>query len=86
IRVFGQTPISTLKEYLENSEIKESKSDLTGFQMVNKVLEDFRTLLDILHECIESAEEIGDVGTEIMAKSYVKQIEKDHWILTTWLK
>src|SRR5688572_33358814 len=38
IRVFGKTPLSTMKDYLEISEIKETTSDLKSDIMVREIL------------------------------------------------
>lgn len=85
IRVFGQTPMSTLKEYLEISEIKETTAELTAHEMVEEVLSDFETLLSFMSEVVESAIENGDVGTEDMMKGFMKGIEKKHWMLSAFI-
>ncbi|MEP5612903.1 MAG: DNA starvation/stationary phase protection protein [Cyclobacteriaceae bacterium] len=84
IRVFGQTPMSTMREYLDTSVIKESGTELTGLQMVKAILKDYETLLEFMFGVIEVAIENGDSGTEDMIKGFVKQIEKNHWMLTAF--
>ncbi|NNC94384.1 MAG: DNA starvation/stationary phase protection protein [Chitinophagales bacterium] len=85
VRVFGQTPVSTLKEYLEASEIKEVGTDLSGEMMVKETLHDFETLLSMMVDVADAAIEIGDVGTEDMINTYIKNLEKRHWMFTAWL-
>lgn len=85
IRVFGQTPMSTLKEYLEISEIKETTTEFTAHEMVEEILKDFEILLSFMAEVVESAIENGDVGTEDMMKGYMKEIEKKHWMLSAFI-
>lgn len=84
IRVFGQTPLSTMREYLENSEIKESGTDLTAFEMVSEILKDYEIMLEYMFRVIEVSIDKGDSATEDMVKGFVKEIEKNHWMLTAF--
>ena len=84
IRVFGQVPLSTMKDYLENSDIEESGTDLTSFEMVSEILQDYNYLLESMFNVIEIAIDNGDSGTEEMIKDMVKTTEKNHWMLTAF--
>ena len=86
IRVFDKKPISTLKEYLEISEICEVKEDITSTQMVQEILSDFEILLSLMVNVIDAAKSIGDVGTEDMINTFIRKMEKSHWMLTSFLK
>jgi len=86
IRVFGQTPVSTLKEYLETAEIKEVSTDLSGEAMVQETLSDFQVLLSFMVNVTDAAIHIGDVGTEDMISSFIKKMEETHWMFTAWMK
>lgn len=85
IRVFGQTPMSTIKEYLETAEIEETTAEITSNEMVEEILKDFEVLLSYMADVIDAAVEIGDVGTEEMIKSFMKDIEKKHWMFSAFL-
>lgn len=84
IRVFGQTPLSNMSEYLENSDINEAPSNLRSFEMVNKILSDYELLLESMFTVVELAIENGDSGTEDMIKGFIKQTEKNHWMLNSF--
>ena len=84
IRVFGQTPLSTMREYLESSEIKESGTDLAAMEMVKEIIKDYEVLLEYMFNVIEMAIEHGDSGTEDMVKGFVKFTEKNHWMMTAF--
>ncbi|MBU2913238.1 MULTISPECIES: Dps family protein [Reichenbachiella] len=84
IRVFNQTPLSTMREYLETSEIKESGTDLTAMEMVGEIIKDYEILLEHMFSVIEMAINHGDSGTEDMIKGFVKQTEKNHWMMTAF--
>ncbi|MTI20848.1 DNA starvation/stationary phase protection protein, partial [Fulvivirga sp. RKSG066] len=82
--VFGYTPMSTLREYLETSEIKETGTDLTSMEMVQEILEDYETLLSHMINVADAAIDVGDVGTEDMINSFIKEMEKSHWMFTAF--
>ena len=86
IRVFDQKPISTMREYLEKSQIEEVEEDMTAFQMVREILNDFETLLSYMVDTVDAAYEIGDVGTVDMINGFIKKMEKTHWMLTSFIK
>lgn len=86
IRVFGQTPLSTMKEYLETSEIKESGTDLTGMEMVSEILRDYRILLEYMFGVVNAALDNGDSGTVDMMNTLIKRTEKNHWMFTAFSK
>jgi starvation-inducible DNA-binding protein len=85
IRVFGKIPLSTLKDYLDTSEIKETGTDLDSDIMVREILSDFRILLNFMGETVEIAKKQEDSGTEEMIKVFINNIEKHHWMLTAFL-
>ena len=84
IRVFGYTPYSTMREFLDHAEIKESGTDLTAHEMVSEIIKDYERLLVHLYEVIEVALNMSDSGTEDMMKSFVKQIETNHWMMSAF--
>jgi starvation-inducible DNA-binding protein len=85
VRVFGELPGSTLKEYLDISEIRETGSNLNSELMVRELLSDYRILLNHMFTVIDVARNAGDVGTEQMTKEMISRLEKNHWMLTSFL-
>ncbi|NIJ45169.1 starvation-inducible DNA-binding protein [Wenyingzhuangia heitensis] len=86
IRVFGKKPTGTLKEYLQESEITETTTPLTATQMVKEILHDFEILLHQMNKVIDAAESINDRGTDDMIRGFIVQMEKTHWMFTSFLK
>ncbi len=84
IRVFGQTPYSTMREYLEHSEIKETGTDLASMDMVKEIIKDYEILLEYMFNVIDVAIEHGDSGTEDMVKDFVQNTEKNHWMMSAF--
>lgn len=85
IRIFGQTPLSTLNDYLRVSEIKETTGPLTSDIMVREILSDYRILLQYMFNTVEIAGDQHDSGTEEMVKGFIKMIEKHHWMLSAFM-
>ena len=85
IRVFNYTPISTLRGYLDVTELTEVDKPIKGDRMVRIILEDYETLLSYMIDVVNLATESGDVGSIDLMNSIIKQMEKDHWMLTSWL-
>ena len=85
IRIFGETPMSLLKDYLEIAEIKETGANLSSELMVRELLSDYRILLQYMFSCVEVASEERDSGTEEMVKVFINHLEKHHWMLTAFL-
>jgi starvation-inducible DNA-binding protein len=84
IRVFGKPPLSTLKDYLATSEIKETGTDLPSDIMVREVLSDYRILLECMFSVVDVAVDQNDSGTEEMIKAFINHIEKHHWMLSAF--
>lgn len=85
IRIFQETPLSTMQEYLEASEIRETSGLLASDLMVREILSDYRILLEHMFSVVEIAIEQNDSGTEEMVKVFIHNIEKHHWMLSAFL-
>ncbi len=78
------TPISNLTDYLETSNIKESKADLTDYEMIETLLKDHGTLLKQMRSVVETADKAGDEGTIDLIGAYIRELEKTSWMLDAW--
>ncbi len=81
IRTFDHRPYSTYQEFLSNSTIEEVNKEITAVEMVNEVIRDFEVLIRDMTQVVSIAQETGDVGTEDMMVSFIKYLEKNHWML-----
>ena len=84
IRVFGKTPVSTMKEYLEMATIKEAKRGLGADQMVAEILNDFEIMLSFMIDVLDESQKIGDTSTNDMITKFMKRMEKRHWMFTAF--
>tara|TARA_R100000789_G_C2963067_1_gene138500 strand:- start:77 stop:568 length:492 start_codon:yes stop_codon:yes gene_type:complete len=78
------TPISNLTDYLEVSNLKESKADLTDYEMIETLLKDHGTLLKQMRSVVETADKAGDEGTIDLIGAYIRELEKTSWMLDAW--
>lgn len=86
VRVFGYPPLSKLSEYLKIAELHEADSDLDSESMAREVISDFHTLLSLMVDVTDDAIEIGDLGTQDMMNNMIKELEKKHWMLNSFLQ
>lgn len=77
-------PTSNLSEYLEKSNVKESKSDLSDSEMIKNLLTDHGILLKQMRKIVEVAEKGGDEGTIDLIGAYIRELEKTSWMLDAW--
>ncbi|CAH1204921.1 MULTISPECIES: Dps family protein [Paenibacillus] len=79
------SPAATMKEYLEIATIQEAtgKEDTRG--MVQTLIEDFATVAEELTEGIELAEQISDQPTADLFIKIRTDLEKNQWMLRSFL-
>ena len=77
-------PTSNFSEYLQKSNLKESKSDLSDSEMIQNLLNDHGTLLKQMRKVVEVADKGGDEGTIDLVGAYIRELEKTSWMLDAW--
>ncbi len=77
-------PVSNLSDYLENSNLKESPSDLEDSKMIEILLKDHGLLLKQMRKIVKTADEVGDEGTIDLIAAYIRELEKTSWMLDAW--
>lgn len=83
----GHKPASTTKEFLEYSLLKEDPADkyLSGEEMVDKIIDDYRTTRDFVIRAIDLAGEENDMPLEDTLIGYKDHIDKTIWMLQAFL-
>jgi len=82
ILTLGKSPISTYKEYLVISKIKEVPTeDTEDIQLVNAILDDFSILIELEREIMELTSASNDDGTNDMINRFIQFKEKNTWML-----
>jgi starvation-inducible DNA-binding protein len=84
ILTLRQKPTSTLKEYLEQADIKEM-STMDSKEMVKNIIENHAQLISNMRKVIECAGEANDEGTIDMVGGFLASVEKNSWMLDAWV-
>ncbi len=77
-------PTSNLSEYLKDSNLEESPSDITDSKMIETLLKDHGLLLKQMRKIVETADAAGDEGTIDLIGAYIRELEKTSWMLDAW--
>lgn len=81
----GGKPVATLKEHLDLSIVKEASGKETAEEMVNNLIEDFKSVMDALDAGMELASKAGDDRTEDLLNAQYQSLEKHTWMLSAFL-
>jgi|SRR5690606_25306245 len=83
----GEKPYSTLAEYLEHSFIDEEPyyNKIPAEQMVENLVNDYRTIRDVTVKSIELATQEEDPVTEDMLINYKNYLDQTIWMLQAFL-
>jgi starvation-inducible DNA-binding protein len=85
IQTLKYRPLSTMKKYLETAEVKEVDAFLTDRKMVQWILNDHATIIENLNRTLIKAEQANDHGTIHLLRTIQLELEKQSWMLDTWL-
>lgn len=85
ILAIGGQPIGKLSEALEESSIDEAEYGLDDIAMVRQLTEDYEVIIAEMRSAIKEAEDAGDDSTADMFIAYIRDIEKDVWMLQAYL-
>lgn len=86
VLTLGKSPYSTYSDYIKISTIKETDTEnLAPAKMVEAILDDYKVLIALEREIIETASEsANDEGTADMITGFVKFQEKTSWMLRAY--
>lgn len=85
ILTLKEQPLSKWSQYLEIAKVKEASTNLTDTEMVETLLSNFEKLLHSLLTALETASEKEDEGTIDLLTGYVAELEKESWMLSSYL-
>ncbi|QEM11295.1 Dps family protein [Mucilaginibacter rubeus] len=82
----GKPPISTFKDYIETSIIKEIQTiGLKDTLMVKAIIDDLASLIKMEREILNITAEAGDDGTNDMINRFMQFNEKNTWMLRSFV-
>ena len=85
ISKLGGKTIGTMKEFIENSILKEESKYVNQNQMLEELLDDHEKIIIQLREFIEKAEDAHDAGTADFLTGVLQDHESKSWILRKYL-
>jgi len=77
-------PTSNLSDYLKDSNLEESPSDISDREMIELLLKDHGLLLKQKRKVVEVADAGDDEGTIDLIGAYIREMEKTSWMLDAW--
>ena len=87
VRYLGHNAIGTLNEFSQLTRLLESKAkDLTAEQMLRNLLDDHETVIRVLRQDLEKAEEYKDAGTNDFLTGLMEKHEKTAWMIRSHLE
>ncbi|WPV02937.1 DNA starvation/stationary phase protection protein [Mucilaginibacter sp. cycad4] len=82
----GKPPISTFKDYIETSSIKEIQTiGLKDQLMVKAIIDDLAALIKMEREILNITADAGDDGTNDMINRFMQFNEKNTWMLRSFV-
>jgi starvation-inducible DNA-binding protein len=82
----GKPPISTFKDYIAQSKLKEVNTiGMKETAMVKALIEDMMTLIEMEREILKTTETAGDDGTNDMINRFMQFKEKNVWMLRAFV-
>ena len=85
IRSLGERALGSMREYLEFTRLEESKSTLTGDEMLKALLHDHESIIQWLRSSIEQVQKLGDEGTADLFINRLRAHEKMAWMIRSHL-
>ena len=81
----GGQPASSMKQYLEISDLQEARGGEDAKEMVTELVKDFTSVAKELQSAIAVAEEQSDQPTADLLIGIRSSIEKHNWMLNAFL-
>lgn len=85
ILTLGYQPRHAFSEYLKTADIKEDTNVTDDKGTLKGLLSGYSILLTQQREILELASEAGDEGTSSLMSDYIKEQEKQVWMLNAYL-
>lgn len=81
----GGEPIGKQSDAIEKASVKEAEYDIDANEMVKQLAQDYDTVIKELDEGIKTAEAAGDDRTADIFIGMITDIEKNNWMLKSFL-
>ena len=78
VRMKGEKPIATFKEFLEQATIAEGDMNKSIEEMLKEIIDDYKTLISQMKEAFND-----DVKTEDVLTGIIARLEKSIWMMSS---
>ena len=87
ILTLGKPPYSTLQKYLDTAEIKQVETiGMKDTDMVKTIVVNMDTIIASQRSLMKTTEDAGDDGTNDMINRLMQFLEKENWMLRSFLE
>lgn len=85
VLTLGKPPHSRFADYIQESSIKEINTiGMADMTMVDEILDDMATLIQLERDLLEASDSAGDDGTNDMVNRFMQFKEKTTWMLRSF--
>ncbi|WP_316736857.1 DNA starvation/stationary phase protection protein [Pedobacter aquatilis] len=85
VLTLGKPPHSRFADYIKESQIKEVDTiGMKDLDMVDEILQDMATLIDIERQLLDETAKAGDDGSNDMVNRFMQFKEKNTWMLRSF--
>lgn len=81
LRMIGKRAPGSMREFIELADLEESEGNLSGNEMLRKLMEDHLFCSNTLRSLVRDAADLGDEGTSDLFVSLLRAHEKNAWML-----
>lgn len=85
ILTLNHSPNHRYSDYIEQSEIEESKHVSDGKTAVREILDAFKTIITLQRDILELSDDVGDEGTNALMSDYIREQEKEVWMYSSYV-
>ncbi len=87
IKMSGETPVSTIKEYMQLASISEvAPKNFTTKEVLDILIADIKHMRSLAMDIREAADQEGDFGAVSMFEDHVAGYDKNLWFLSVMIK
>lgn len=77
-------PISKISQYLAITNIDEVEVTTDDSDMVTQLIDNHKKILQQMASVLKQADTVGDEGTIDLMGAYIRELEKETWMLNAW--
>lgn len=85
IRILGEKAPATFRELIEHNKIEDSENNLSPKQMVQNLIEDYKSILTIIANTIDALPS-SEIGLKQELSELYAKYQKNNWMLESWSK